>query len=101
MSIEVPSKAIEPVASAVEPEPVGSDVQAIILWRMRHGAECLQLFARAEAAVVAWFNSEFTKPPFDESPVTTAEDAIESAGSYGHYVFVFTLEMEGNRRMFA
>jgi hypothetical protein len=39
---------------------------------MRHGGECIQLFATleaAEAAVVEWHNTQFNEPP-----VTTAEE---------------------------
>jgi hypothetical protein len=66
---------------------------------MRHGGECIQLFATleaAEAAVVEWHNTQFNEPP-----VTTAGDAIDSAASYDHYVFILTPEMQGGTRIFA
>ncbi len=89
----------QPLAPESRPGTAGSDVQAIVQWRMRDWSECLRLFATveaAEAAIVEWHNAQWR----DEPPVTTAEDAMDSAAERGHSVFIFTPDTDTEPRMF-
>jgi hypothetical protein len=61
MSIEVPSKAIDPLPVPLNPNLSGRTCKPSSSGECD---ECLQLFASveaAEAAVVAWYNREFAK----------------------------------------